>query len=124
MKNLLSLPLRPYAGRLFVTCDRKAFARQYVRSFGPGEGQDIKPGILGRCVSGAGADGKWVALVYAETAWDMAHELAHAAIAVCDRCDIAIDCGHDEPFCYLLSQMMEDARSLYGPKNRHAKKRK
>ena len=130
MKKLLSLPLRPYAGRLFATCDRKRFTKQFRVLFGDAEGRVLEPGVLGRFSSGNDLDGKWSALVYAETAWDMAHELAHVASALFKRCGIPIDADNDEPFCYLLSQMMEDTRPLYERaeppvgKARPAKKRK
>ena len=43
----------------------------------------------------------------------MAHELAHVALHVFERCGIDPRSGNGEPFCYLLSQLMLDASSAY-----------
>ncbi len=62
----------------------------------------------GRFMAGEGKDGMWTYLVYAEKAPAMSHELAHVALHTFERIG-ADPLKAEEPFCYLLQQLMIDA---------------
>jgi len=102
------LSLRPYTGRLFVTKTRKEYEQQHQKIF-------KEPDILtcsqaGRMSAGGGRDKKWTYLVWAEKPHNLVHELAHVVLHVFDRCGIDPREANGEPFCYLLSQLILDAR--------------
>lgn len=110
-KVIVSTSFRPYAGRLFATCDMKAFSRECERVFGAVI--EIETGVKGRIYSAMAKDGHWTCVVYAENAWTMAHELAHAVLYMFERIDVRAESGNGEPFCYLLEQLMLDTKKLY-----------
>ena len=93
--------LRPYNGRQFVahTADDYKAAHKLTCA------------TEGRFAGGEGKDGLWTYLVWAEKPHTLAHELAHVALHVFERCGIDPRSGNGEPFCYLLSQLMLDASS-------------
>lgn len=105
-KEVREISLRPYHGRLFVVRNKKEYNRYHKKLF-------KTPDILncanvGRMSAGEGKDGMWTYLVYADKAPAMAHELAHVVLHTFDRIG-ADPIKSDEPFCYLLQQLMIDA---------------
>lgn len=123
VKNLLAIPLRPYPGRLLVTNDKKRYCLQIRDLFGD-KNAFIEKGVEGRCATGYDLKGKWTALVWARTPWNMAHELSHVMLATFNKCGIPVTDDNSEAFCYALSQLMLDAAPLYGRKKRLSRKRK
>jgi len=104
--------MRPYCGILVATADKAVFTRKFKEMYG--RESVIEDGVLGHCASGMNRKrNEWTCLVYAETAVDLAHELSHAVISLFDRVGIPINQANDEAFCYMLSQLMSDTRSLY-----------
>ena len=100
------LSLRPYNGRLFVAKTRKAYEKGHRRLF-------KTPDVLtcsqvGRFTGGEGVDGIWTYLVWAAGPPQMAHELSHVILHVFERCGIDPREGNGEPFCYMLSQLMQE----------------
>jgi hypothetical protein len=104
------LSLRPYNGRLFYTADKEDYERGTKRIF-------KTPDVLncaqaGRFSGGEGKDGMWTYLIYASEPHTLAHELCHVIFHVFERCGIDPMAGREEPFCYMLSQLMLDAEPL------------
>ena len=102
------LSLRPYHGRLFIAKNRKDYERGHVELF-------KTPDVLhcaqaGRFDGGEGKDGLWTYLIWATSTATLAHELAHAVLHTFERCGIDPREANGEPFCYMLSQLMLDAR--------------
>lgn len=104
--GLKELPLRPYPGYVFVTQSEKAFIRAAKDLFGNDE--DLA-GKSGRFLAGPTDYHPFTALVWWRKPSHLAHELSHVIFWLFDA--VRIDCreGHDEPFCYLLSQLMMEA---------------
>jgi len=101
------LSLRPYTGRLFITKTKKEYESAHKKLF---KTPDIlNCSQIGRFSGGEGKDGIWTYLVYAESPSTTAHEFSHVIFHVFDRCGIAPDAGNEEPFCYLLGQLILDA---------------
>lgn len=101
------LSLRPYNGRLFVVRSRKEYQRQHRDLF-------KTPDVLtcaqaGRMTGGEGKGGAWTYLIWAEAAPQIAHELSHVVLHVFERCGIDPRAAGGEPFCYMLSQLMQEA---------------
>lgn len=102
------LSLRPYHGRLFVTKSRKRYEREHTRLF-------KTPDVLscaqaGRFTGGEGKDGFWTYLIYAAEPHTMAHEISHCVLHVFERCGIDPRDAGGEPFCYMLSQLLLEAK--------------
>lgn len=102
------LSLRPYHGRLFVTFSKKEYEREHVRMF-------KTPDVLscaqaGRFSAGEGHDGMWTYMVFATKPHTMAHELSHVVLHVFERCGIDPRDANGEPFCYMLSQLLLEAK--------------
>lgn len=100
------LSLRPYNGALYVTYSREDYEKAHKKLF-------RTPDVLscaqaGRFSGGEGRDGVWIYLIWAESPAVLAHELAHVVFHVFSRAGIDPRCGNEEPFCYLLSQLMMD----------------
>lgn len=107
-KSAKELSLRPYNGRLFVAKTAKEYEKAHVKLF-------KRPDVLncaqeGRFSGGQGRDGLWTYLVFAKYPHTLAHELAHAVLHVFERCGIDPREANGEPFCYLLSQLLLDAK--------------
>jgi len=101
------ISLRPYNGRLFVAKTRKEYEREHAKLF-------KTPDVLtcaqvGRFTGGEGKDGAWTYLIWAHAMPQLAHELSHAILHVFERCGIDPREAGGEPFCYLLSQLMQEA---------------
>ncbi len=104
------LSLRPYHGRLFVAYSRKEYEKAHVTVF-------KEPDVLtcaheGRFAGGEGRDGMWTYLIWGKRQHNLAHELSHVVLHVFERCGIDPREGRGEPFCYLLSQLMLDAKGV------------
>lgn len=105
-KNLRELTLRPYPGMVFVTKDRKAFelaAKQLLD-----RDEDVR-GKAGRFLQGPSWYHPHTAIVWWTTPATLAHELAHVIFGVFDNVGITVECGNEEPFCYMLSQLFMEA---------------
>lgn len=100
------ISLRPYNGRLFYCTSKEDYKRANKKLM-------IEPDILpenayGRFYAEEGTDGQWTYIVWAETTHAIAHEIAHVVLHVFDRVGITVTSGHDEPFCYMLGQLILD----------------
>ena len=103
------LSLRPYHGRLFVVKTVKEYEKAHAKLF-------KTPDVLtcaqeGRFVGGEGRDGMWTYLVWGKKPHNLAHELAHVVLHLFERCGIDPREGNGEPFCYMLSQLLLEARN-------------
>lgn len=106
--KLNELSLRPYTGRLFVAKTAKQYEKAHTKLFKTPD--VINCSQAGRFSGGEGRDGMWTYLVYASSAPTMAHEMAHVVFHVFERCGIDPRDSGGEAFCYLLAQLLEDAR--------------
>lgn len=102
------LSLRPYSGRLFVAFTVKDYERAHTRLF-------KEPDVLtcaqaGRFSGGCGKDGLWTYLVYGQRPHYLVHELSHVVLHVFKRAGIDPRKAGGEPFCYMLSQLVLEAR--------------
>lgn len=102
------LSLRPYHGRLFVAYSRKEYEAQHVKLF-------KTPDVLtcaqnGRFDGGEGRDGMWTYLIWASKPHYLAHEIAHCVLHVFQRCGMDPRESNGEPFCYMLSQLLLEAK--------------
>lgn len=102
------LYLRPYNGNLFLAESREDYERSHKKLFK--EADVLSCAQEGRMTGGQGKDGKWTYLVWADESHTLAHEVAHVVLHVFERCGIDPCCGGGEPFCYLLSQILLDAK--------------
>lgn len=108
--SAIRISLRPYNGTLWVTASKKGYAKASRHAFkNDGQQDEIEADMKGRLCIGEGSDGMWTYLVWAESADALAHELAHVALHVFERCGIDPIPSGGEPFCYLLGQLMQDA---------------
>ena len=102
------LSLRPYNGRLFIVRSPKEYERAHKKLF---KTLDILSCAQeGRFSGGEGKDGMWTYLVWGKHQHTLAHELAHAVLHVFERCGIDPRDAGGEPFCYMLSQLLMEAR--------------
>ena len=104
------ISLRPYNGRLYVAKTAKGYEKAHKKLFDT-------PDVLtcahdGRFSGREGKDGQWTYLVWGKTTPPLAHELAHVVFHVFERCGIDPRGGREEPFCYLLSQLLLDAGAV------------
>lgn len=108
MKGVTRLSLRPYNGIAYFARTRKDYERAHVKLFA--EPDILTPAQCGRFSADVGPDGLWTYLIWAETPHTLAHELAHVALHVAQRCGWDPREAGGEPFCYLLSQLILDAK--------------
>ena len=104
--HLRGIPLRPYPGMVFVTRNREAFKRAAKELFNREE--DLR-GKAGRFLQEPTWYHPHTSLVWWSTPETLAHELAHCVFGVFDNVGIHSQCGNEEPFCYLLSQLFLEA---------------
>lgn len=102
------LSLRPYNGRLFVAKSRKEYASLSVKLFKTPD--VLSCAQVGRMNGGEGKDGLWTYLIWADKTPQLAHEIAHVVLHVFERCGIDPREAKGEPFCYMLSQLMLEAK--------------
>jgi hypothetical protein len=103
------LSLRPYNGRLFLTTTRKGYEQAHQELFATPD--VLTCGTAARFSGGEGIDGMWTYLVYAKDAPTLAHEFSHVIFHVFERCGMDPRDSGGEAFCYLLSQLMTDAKT-------------
>ena len=102
------LSLRPYHGRLFIVKTAKEYERAHQKLF-------KTPDVLtcaqaGRFNGGEGKDGMWTYLIWGKKPHNVAHEISHVVLHVFERCGIDPREGNGEPFCYMLSQLILEAK--------------
>lgn len=107
MKGLKELSLRPYTGRLFFAKSRKAYQKKHQELFA--EPDILESRQVGRMSGGKDEKGAYTYLIYAEAAPQLAHELSHVILSVFGDCGIDPREANGEPFCYMLSQLMQEA---------------
>lgn len=106
------LSLRPYNGSLYVCKTPKDYQRANEKVFGERDiAMDQPSGREGRFVGGCGADGKWAYVIWYTSPHTLAHELSHVVLEVFRRCGIDPREAGGEPFCYMLSQLMLEAKA-------------
>jgi len=115
-KGIQQISLRPYNGELYIAKTPKDYNENAPRLVEGGD--SIQDRMVGRFLSGCGKTGQWTYLVWASSPATLAHELAHVILHVFDRCGITATVDHPEPFCYMLSQLMEDCEDCIDPKYR------
>lgn len=102
------LSLRPYHGRLFIASSIKDYEESHKELF---ETPDVLScAQQGRFSGGEGRDGLWTYLIWAKNSHTLAHELSHCIFHVFDRCGIDPRDSGGEVFCYMLSQLILDAK--------------
>ena len=106
--HLKELPLRPYPGFILVTRNRKAFVRAAKELFD--EAEDLT-GKCGRFRMGPSWYHPFTAVVWYSSPETLAHELAHVIFAIFDHVGIDPRDGREEPFCYMLSQLILEANT-------------
>jgi hypothetical protein len=102
------LSLRPYTGRLFIVKTMKEYERAHARLFKTPD--VLKCGMGGRFSGGEGKGGLWTYLIWARNSHTFAHEISHVVLHVFERCGMDPRESGGEPFCYLLSQLLLDAK--------------
>lgn len=102
------LSLRPYTGNLFLARTRKEYEKKHVELFKTAD--VLSCAQCGRMTGGEGHDGMWTYLIWAEAAPQLAHELSHVILDVFQRSGIDPREANGEPFCYMLSQLLIDAK--------------
>lgn len=105
------LSLRPYHGRLFVAKTAKEYEKAHAELF---KTPDVLISYVqeGRFSGGEGNDGMWTYLTWGKYPHILAHELAHTVLHVFERCEIDPREGNGEPFCYMLSQLLLEAKGF------------
>lgn len=101
------LSLRPYHGKLFIAKSKEDYEKGHRKLFKTAD--VLNCAQQGRFSGGEGHDGMWTYLVYADQPHTLAHELSHVVLHVFERCGIDPRDGSEEPFCYMLSQLMLEA---------------
>lgn len=100
--------LRPYPGKVVICSRRKDFYREHRQRFGCKH--DPLGTRKGRMIGQLDQEEKrMVYLVWADSPAVMSHELAHVILDVFEMVGIDPISGNGEAFCYLLSQLMQDA---------------
>jgi hypothetical protein len=102
------LSLRPYNGRLFVVKTQKEYEAAHKKLFKTPDFLNCSQ--VGRFSGGEGLDKKWTYLIYAKEPHTLAHELSHAVLHTFERCGIDPREAGGEPFCYMLSQLILEAK--------------
>lgn len=102
------LSLRPYNGKLYFAKTKRGYEKAHKRLFN--DGDVLHCAQEGRFAGGCGPDGMWTYLVYAEKPHILAHEMSHVVLEVFERCGIDPRAANGEPFCYMLSQLILEAK--------------
>lgn len=117
MEKTIEISLRPYTGRLFFARTARLYEQAHKDLF-------LEPDIInctqtgGRFNGGCGKDGMWTYLIWAEKTHFIVHELSHVVLHVFDRSGINPVKAKGEPFCYYLSQLVEDVLAHMGKKKK------
>lgn len=102
------LSLKPYSGKCFIAYSRKEYEQAHLDLFKIPDVLTCAQG--GRFSGGKGMDNKWTYLLYAANTAYLAHEIAHVILQVFKDAGIDPREANGEPFCYMLSQMLIDAK--------------
>lgn len=97
------LTLRPYPGTIRVCRSKKEYRKEHRRLFG----EDID--LTNKFGRMDGHGGKAVYLVWGCGTAMLAHELSHVILHVFELAGIDPREANGEPFCYMLSQLLQDA---------------
>lgn len=110
MKNLPAkeLSLRPYPGTLYLAKNRKSYEKAHRMIYKTVD--IISCDTDGRYSAGCAMDDTWTYLVWGNAPHTLAHELAHVILHVFGRCGIDPREAGGEPFCYMLSQLLLEAK--------------
>jgi hypothetical protein len=102
--------LRPYPGTVKVFRDLAMMRAYYEHKSGKKYEYEDEPrgGRYVRLEGKFAKDHVW--LVYARTPHVLAHELTHILLQIWNMIGSHPADGNGEPFCYMLSQLMLDAR--------------
>jgi hypothetical protein len=106
--NLHEIRLKPYHGRLFYATTKAAYEQAHLDLFS--EPEVLTCAQAGRFVGGNGKDGLWTYLMWAKTEAHLAHEICHILFHVWERCGMDPRDSGGEAFCYMLSQILLDAK--------------
>lgn len=106
--GLHPIPLQPYPGKLFFAETKEAFNAALDHLRWDIERMGTTDCRAGRAASGMGREGLPCFLIYADNAASLAHEVVHTVFAVFDLIGASPLCGAEEPFCYMVSQIMTD----------------
>lgn len=105
---MVELSLRPYPGRLFAVKTAADYERAHKKLFKTPD--VLHCGQEGRFSGGEGKDGIWTYLLWGKQSHTIAHEVGHVVLHVFERCGIDPREAAGEPFCYLLSQILLEAK--------------
>lgn len=101
------LSMAPYPSRILLCSTRKEFLRVYRAMSGIHyPGVDAKGTMVELHHD---RKGEIVALIHASGAATLAHEFSHAILNTFERIGIDPREANGEPFCYMLSHLMEQA---------------
>lgn len=102
------LSLRPYPGTIRLCKSKKEYQKEYKKLFGKKIDLTGKRGRM---------DGRWhddtlrpIWLVWGENNSYLAHEFAHVIFHIFELCGINPTEAANEPFCYMLSQLLLEAK--------------
>lgn len=101
------ISLRPYSGTLYVASSRVEYIKRHKALFKFDAATDDSHAGNWR---GGYAGRTFTYLVWGRNHHYLSHELTHVALNVFDRCGIDPRDSGGEPFCYLLGQLMLDAK--------------
>ena len=106
----MKISLRPYPGDVIVCKTRKAFVREHKALFG-NDDHGLKDSNNGRMVGKWCDKAQWPTyIVWGCDTARLAHELSHVILHVFELAGIDPREAGGEPFCYLLSQLLLDAK--------------
>lgn len=103
---LKEISLRPYPAQLFYAKTKTDYEKGHQKLFGiPAK---TTPRQQGQFSARSGPEQSWVCLIWAEDFPSLAHEVSHVVLTVFE--DIGVDPieSSNEPFCYLLEQILRD----------------
>jgi hypothetical protein len=106
--NLHEISLKPYNGRLFYATTKAAYEQAHQELFS--EHETLAGNQIGRFAGGENKKGEWTYLLWAKTEAAFAHEICHILFHVWERCGMDPRDSGGEAFCYMLSQIMLDAK--------------
>ena len=102
--------MRPYPFQLYVTNDRKEYAKIFRRVFG----EENKPiDTKGRTSTGRNAKGVMTLVVFASDYGSLVHELVHVLTMTFDHVGIPIDDKNSETFAYAIQQLFYDSAYIF-----------
>lgn len=105
---MINISLRPYVGEIHLHASLKSLHKEYRELTGEKYpySDDPNGGCFVLCENKAGR----VYLVWAATPHALAHEMAHVCLITFDLIGADPRESNGEPFCYLLSQLLIEAK--------------